>query len=77
MGNNIEDPPIIDEVVRGVATQVVNHGGEFPSVVELIVRLLRKWSGRDDWETTSQDVRAYFWVGKQERNMCSTGGLHL
>jgi hypothetical protein len=53
--------------------QVFKHGGEFPSVVELIVRLLQKWSRSDDGETTSQDVRAYFWVGKQERNMCSTG----
>ena len=45
--------------------QVISHGAEVPMLVNLVMNLLREWSGRYYWEAIVQNVLADFGVGEE------------
>ena len=64
-GGSIQNPPIVHNPVGRMTTKVFKYRRELPSVVELIVDLLRKgWGGRHHWQTLMGKIRANFKVSK-------------
>ncbi len=70
-GDSIQNPPIVHNPVGRMAAKMFKYHRELPSVVELIMDLLRKvCGGRHHRQTSTGKIRANFRVSKQQRGVC-------